>query len=245
MHPILVELGSFKIYTFGLFVAMGVLVSFWIGQRSAQRCQITAEMASDLFLCIVLFGVAGARLLYVMEHPVEYFASPWKALDLSEGGLSWFGALVTATASGFFLARVRGVPFFRCADFMAPLIAVGHAIGRIGCFFNGCCIGSVTVSGWGVIYPGETAARCPAPLVESAALLFLAAALFHWSADRLRPCGLLFSRYLACYGTLRFFIEYLRETRQTFCGLSEAQWISLGLLFAGTALHVFIKKRGE
>lgn len=231
MHPVLFQIGGFTVYTYGFFTALAVGVSYGMARRRAPRFGFSPAEAGDLVFILFVAGVTGARFLYILQHLEAYRGRYWHAFNIQEGGLVWYGGFIAAALSGLLYGRTRGWPLLKWCDFLAPILAVGHAIGRIGCFFNGCCYG----------LPGV-----PVQLYESAALLFIAFFLFRVSGPRRRD-GESFALYLLMYAAARFGLEFWRGDQTHFALFTLPQWTSL-VLFAGALLllgSICLKKNSK
>lgn len=243
MHPILFHLpGGQPVYTYGACVALAVIVVFLASGWRCRRLGADPNVAADLIFLLFVFGVIGARAFYVMQHPDQYASSPWRALVIQEGGLVWYGGFLAASCAGILYARWRRWPVLRWCDFFAPLVAAAQAIGRAGCFFNGCCYGREVPSPWGVVFPGDSHARVPVQLIEAAYLAALTAYLLATASRRARP-GEIFVRYLQYYAAGRFALEFLRGDQTTYLALSVPQWTSLFLLGAALAFERYLRRR--
>ncbi len=245
MHPVLFTAGPITVYTYGLFVALGLAAALVMVLRRADRAALPRAMALDLLFLFFVAGVAGSRLFYVLQHAEDYAADPARIFALREGGLVWYGGFITAASTGLIYARVHRWPILRLCDFFAPVVAVAHALGRLGCFFNGCCYGRITGGGWGLVFPGDTFRRHPVQLYEAAALLVLAVALEWTLRRRPRREGVLFIAYLAAYGVLRFLLEFLRADQVPVAGLTPPQWTSLLLIAGAAALGARLRHGGR
>ncbi|MCG3176366.1 MAG: Prolipoprotein diacylglyceryl transferase [Candidatus Omnitrophica bacterium] len=233
MYPVLFTAGGLTFYTYGLFVALAVAASFVYASVLARRAGLAAQDAADLVFLFFVTGVIGARLFYVVQNGADYVDEPLRAFRLQEGGLVYYGGFLTAAAAGALYGRLRGWPVLRWADVFAPVLALAHAIGRVGCFLNGCCYGRPAPDGWGVVYPGDDVTRVPVQLFESAALVVLSVYL----VSRLRRDhgrdGRVFAGYLFFYALVRFSVEFMRGDQVTAGFLSVPQWTSLVLAAAG------------
>ncbi|HTL71335.1 MAG TPA: prolipoprotein diacylglyceryl transferase [Candidatus Eisenbacteria bacterium] len=242
MHPILFHIGSFTVYTYGFFAAVAMLAAFFAAGRRAGRLGLPASMVYDLVLLLFVSGVAGARLFFVLQHLDDYREHPAEVLLLREGGLVWYGGFILAACAGLCYAHRRRWPVLRLCDFFAPILAVAHAFGRLGCFFNGCCFGRVTGSSLGVLFPGETFRRLPVQIYEAALLVALAYFLDFVASRRPRE-GSVFIAYLLGYSTLRFGLEYLRGDQTVYAGLTPPQWTSVALFAGGVFLYFILRRR--
>lgn len=228
MHPILFQFKSLTIYTYGFFVALAMVVSFFLADRRARQMKLPQSMAADLLFLLFVSGVLGARLFYVLQHFSEYRGNLWLALSIQEGGLVWYGGFITASIAGFVYAGMRHWPVLRLYDFFAPLLPLAHGIGRIGCFFNGCCYGQSEVA-------------VPIQLVEAGFLFALSFWLYALGPTRRRD-GELFIFYLLFYSVLRFILEFFRGDQSPVFFLTLPQWVSL-LLFTAACLFLGVLKK--
>ncbi len=235
MYPVLFRIGTFEITSFGVLVAVGALIGVWIFQRELARRSLP-ESGVDAAIAGVLGGLLGAKLLWTVEHLGEGNAAD---LLLSRGGLSWFGGLFGGVAAGIWMLRRRGVPLMAGLAAAAPALALGHAIGRIGCFFVGDDYGRPTELPWGVAFPEGLPPTDipvhPTQLYEMALLLPVAWLLIQWRrqgvADRV-----VFGRYLVMVGVIRFAIEFLRVNEPIAGPLTLAHLISVGVTLTGVYL---------
>lgn len=240
MHPILFQSHGVTIYTYGFFVALAVLVSFLLVSRRAKAFGIDEGLAGDLVFFLFVAGVIGARLFYVVQHFEDYHAALWKVFSIAEGGLVWYGGFLASASVGLGLAMWRRWPVLRIGDLFAPVIPLAQAIGRIGCFFNGCCYGRETNAPFGLSFPGDNMPRIPIQIFESTALFCLSIFLYLLSQKE-RKVGELFIIYLMLYSAFRFLIEFFRGDQTTLWFLTHPQWTSI-LLFGG-ALFLFFEMR--
>jgi phosphatidylglycerol:prolipoprotein diacylglycerol transferase len=235
MYPTLVRIGGLEVTTFGAMVAAGAVLGLWILRREALARGLPAA-ASDVGLWGVLGGLLGAKLLYVAEHAGQ--EAPF-ALLFERGGLSWFGGLAGGLAAGLIATRHRRLPWMPLLAAAAPALAVGQAVGRIGCFLVGDDYGRPTGLPWATAFPRglpPTLERVhPTQLYEA---LLLAALVALLARCRRRGAGdtQILAAYLVVAGAGRFAIEFLRVNALVALGLSVAHWASLLLVLAGMAL---------
>ena len=235
MHPILLHFGNFSIYSYGFCVAVAMLLSLYITQKRAAAYGVDQTTAADVLFAVFIFGIFGARVMYIVQNWDDYSGDLWAMFRLQEGGLVWYGGLFAAIFFGVLYALSRRWPILKLCDFFAPVAALAHGIGRIGCFFNGCCYGRRTDSWFGVHFPGDTYAKLPTQLYEALGLFMIAAFLFFYARKR-RPEGSVVAMYLVLYAALRFVVEFFRGDNPHYFFLTPAQWISAGLIFASLAL---------
>lgn len=250
MFPKIITIGDFYLPAYGVFVALGFLAGLWLAGRLARRQGLNAEKVSDLAIYCALAGLAGAKLLmfalnagYYWRHPGALFSFD----TLLSAGV-YHGGFLAALAFAWFYVRRTGLPWLKTADTLAPAVALGHAIGRLGCFAAGCCWGAVCQRPWAVTFTNPEAHRLtgvplnvplhPTQLYESA-LTALVAAIVWYAIVRPHPPGRVLGLYLMLYSAARIFVEFFREHDQVspFGGpLTWTQWIAAGLGVAGLAL---------
>ncbi len=219
MHPILFSIGPVHIYTYGALVACAMIVAWAVLSSRAEAYALPRAKIMDLVVFLFLAGILGARLLFVLQHVEDYSHSLWKIFMIQEGGLVWYGGFFFAVLMGIFFARMSHLPLFRTADCLAPAIALAHAVGRIGCYLNGCCYG---INGH------------PVQLYEAAGLFVLGIALMRLTTPRFIS-GSVFLCYVLGYSLLRFVLEYWRGDQLRLYWFTLPQWTSI-LLFLGAAL---------
>ena len=235
MYPILFRIGDFEVTSFGAMVAIGALVGLWLFRRELGRSGLP-ESANDAAVAGVLGGLAGAKLLWTVEHAGE---GPLLSLLLSRGGMSWFGGLIGGVGAGLWVMRRRGLPVVATLAAATPALAAGHAIGRIGCFLVGDDYGRPSDLPWAVAFPEGlppiNVAVHPTQLYEAAALAAVSWALLRWRRRGL-PDTVILGRYLVLAGAIRFAIEFIRVNVRVFGPLTLAHLVSLALLAAGVVL---------
>lgn len=248
MFPKLVEIGGFFVPTYGFLVALAFLVGLWVSVRLAKSVGINSQNVTNLAVYCALAGIVGAKLMmfvfdagYYSQHPDEIFS-----LSTLQAGGVFHGGLLLALITAYVYMRRQKLPPLQTADIFAPGIAIGHAIGRIGCFAAGCCWGDRCDSPWAVTFTDPDANRLvgvplgiplhPTQLYESAAEIIIFAIL--WRAiHRPHEKGSVIGLYLVLYGIARFLIEFVRAHEQSLkWGLSNTQWIALVLCAAGAWL---------
>lgn len=234
--------------TYGLLVATGVLVGLWISVRNSQRQGINPDHAWNLGIYVVLGGIVGAKILYIVNDWSKYVANPsaifsWNTLQA--GGVFSGGLLGGLGIAAWYIHRNK-MPVLATCDAFAPGLALGHAIGRVGCFAAGCCWGKPTTHFWGVTFTNELAnslvgtplhqALQPTQLFEAAVELANFFVL-GWMLKRKKFDGQVFGAYLILYGTARFFMEFLRgdDGRGEVFGnlMTGTQLISILLVLTG------------
>lgn len=236
MHRIIFTIGPFTLYSYGLFVAAAFLVGVFLIVKDAGKQGISRNDILDVMVSILLGGLIGGRLLYVALNWEHYIANPVQIIKFQEGGLAYQGAFVFAAIAGIFMARLKKIDFWRGSDLIMPYVALGQALGRMGCFLNGCCYGNVVDSGLAVTFPGETVMRAPTQLYSSLMLIVIFVALRSFS--RKKPFeGYVFVMYLLFYGMLRFFMDFFRGDELSRIGvITLSQGISVGMFVVGLVI---------
>ena len=242
MYPILFKLGPLAVHSYGLLLVIAFLTAIWLAARAArrlapERLAMNAEQLVD-FTCLSLMGgILGARFLYVVLQWDFFVRAPQELIAIWHGGLVWYGGFAGGLLAGWLYVRAAHLQFLRVLDQFIPFLALGHAIGRLGCFLNGCCYGKPTTSWCGVVFPGHTEAVVPTQLIEAAGLIFLYGLLRTLQPALSRRSGRLFGLYLVSYALLRLVIEHFRGDQAVFwAGLTLQQLISLIVFLAGAYL---------
>ena len=247
VYPQLFHIGRFFLPTYGLLVATGVLLGLWVSVRNAARQGIDPEKAWNFGILVVLCGIVGAKVLYVIYdwNTYPHWTDIFSLSTLQAGGV-FSGGLIGALIAAVWYIRRQHMPPLATCDAFAPGLAIGHAIGRLGCFAAGCCFGKPTHAWWGVTFTNPVAhdlvgtplneALEPTQLFEFAVELanFF---LLMWMLKRKKFDGQVFGAYLILYGVARFFLEFLRGDpgRGSVLGglMSGTQMIAIGLVILG------------
>jgi len=246
VRPTLLQLGPFGVHAYGLALALSFLIgSLWVTRRG-RALGYREEELSQLFLWVLGSALIGARLYYAVQHP-EDFRQDWLELfRLWRGGLTQYGGVIGALLVGWLFIRSRGWSFRAVGDLVAPVLALGEAITRIGCFLSGCCFGRPCDLPWSVHYPADSPASWalgpvavhPAPLYLALGNLLLFWGLARAQGERWRP-GRVLALYLFTSSLLRFLIDFTRYyttgDHLAIVGLrlAHSQWV--GLLFMALA----------
>ncbi len=238
MLPILVKIGPITLYTYGMLVAFGFLCALALAIYLAPRFGFPKIFVWDWAFYVLIGVIVGSRLLYfiVEWRYIEWTPKGILLTFLHAGGVFYGGLIGAAALSIWYLRRVQA-PLWDAADLAAAPLALGHAIGRIGCFAAGCCYGKPTDVPWAVEFThpfsGEKIGTPlmtplhPTQLYESAWNLVIFVTIFVLIRWR-RRSGDLWWIYLPMYGVGRFVIEFFRgDPRGSFWGLSTSQWIAL------------------
>ena len=257
MHPELLHLGPIVLPTYGAALGVAFLLAVLLLKRRAPEYGIEPETAVDMGIWLILSGLLGAKLLLlVVEGPSYYLTSFRGLLELFRAGGVFYGGLLGALVAAVFFVKVKKVPFLAFADAAVPGVALGQAIGRIGCLAAGCCWGAQCSKPWAITFTDPKAGQNvgvpmgvplhPTQLYEAVGLVLLTC-LILWFGKGRAP-GRTFSLYLVGAAILRFTVEIFRgDPRGSIPGtnLSTSQGIALGLFVLGVGILYFGRNRAE
>jgi len=262
MYPVILEIGPIKIYSFGLMLVTAFYTCYGLLYLEMKRLKYDTEIASDIIFWSAVGGVLGAKIYYLIENLDRTIQDPM-GMIFSGSGLVFLGGLIGSIICVSIVLKNRNLPWYLFADIIAPLIMIGYAIGRLGCFLVGDDYGlpsslpwavsfpeglpPTTISSFAAYYPwidtsginSEVFKVHPTQLYESAVgiLLFL----FLWSRRKKNQrAGTMFFSYLLLAGIERFSIEFLRTNEKyLFDTFSGAQMISFLMIFVGSYFLLF------
>jgi phosphatidylglycerol:prolipoprotein diacylglycerol transferase len=241
MHPILFEFGPITLHSYGIMLLVAFLAVTELVRRTCQQWPsgkrpMTPQQAMDCAYITLLGGILGGRLLYILLYWSFFLASPLEMVAIWHGGLVWYGGFLGGLAAAWLYARSHKLHILKVVDLFIPFIALGHAIGRVGCLLNGCCFGRQSESWCSLQFPAIPYRVVPTQAFESLGLLALFVVLRKLQERRLDP-GRLLGFYLVGYALMRFAIEFGRGDQTAFwLELTLPQYISMGLFIAGCVL---------
>ena len=237
MYPVLFRIGDFEVTSFGVLVAVAALVGIWRFRLELERGRLPGN-AVDAALAGVIGGFLGAKLLWTVEFAAD---RPVTDLLFGRGGFSWFGGLLGGVGTGLWMLRRQRVPIFAALAAATPALAIGHAIGRVGCFLVGDDYGRPSNLPWAVAFPEglppTTIPVHPTQLYEALALVGISWLLVRWRRQQIRD-DIVLGRYLVLVGLTRFAIEFIRLNARVVGPFTLAQLISSALVAAGVVLIV-------
>jgi phosphatidylglycerol:prolipoprotein diacylglycerol transferase len=266
MYPVLIKIGGISITSFGVMIALGFLAAGWVTARELRRRGENGEHAWDLAGYGAIAGILGAKLYYMLLHWNETSADFGGAL-VSRSGLVWYGGLIGGVLAVLWRLRRLKLPVLKFGDAIAPGMAIGYAVGRVGCFLVGDDWGRPTTLPWGVRFPqgappstaanvrafgvdvprsvpaNEVLAVHPTQLYETGISLVIFAVLWKLR-HRFRTTGTLWFTWVALAGVERFVVEIFRAKDDRFFGaISIAQLISLAMIVIGVATASYLHRR--
>jgi phosphatidylglycerol:prolipoprotein diacylglycerol transferase len=247
MHPILISVWNFSIYSYGLFIALGFLAGTIYVSYMNRKVKVKFMSQDDILNIVfwsVIFAIIGARLLFVLaEYPGMIFNNPIEIFKIWEGGLVYYGGFIGAILFCLIYLKVKKMDTFKVLDAFAPAVALGHFFGRLGCLMAGCCYGKPTNEPWGIVFsdPNSLAPLHvhlhPTQIYESGLNLILFIAL-HFYNKRGHKTGFAIAAYLVCYAIYRFILEFFRgDFRGGYImDMSVSQIISIFVFIIGIAI---------
>jgi len=264
VRPILFKIGPLNVYSFGLMMGIGFLVANYVLVKEFTRKGLPSNFANELTIIAVIFGIAGSKMLSLIEDWGSFMNDPI-GMAFSPGGLTWYGGFILATLIIAWDIKRKKQRFLKVADAFAPALILGYGVARIGCHLSGDGdYGIPTNLPWGVNYSKgivppsialkdfpQITSQFPGGIVPDGTLLhptpiyeFLACTiifLFLWKIrKKLKPDGKIFMIYLVLAGMERLLVEFIRLNPRLLFGLSEAQLVSIPMILIGVAGFAFL-----
>lgn len=254
MFPVLFYTDKFLIPTYFVIISITCCVCLWWGARRAQKLNLPRNTALDLVLLVMVSGFLGARIFHVIfEYPDIYIAEPLRIFKFWEGGFVFYGGAILGFLTGLLFILKKRENVFDWLDFAAPVAALGYALGRIGCFFAGCCYGRYCSLPWAVTFPRGVEAPGGVPIHPTQIYAFLAemltfSALLWLDKSRKNKSFKLYSKpgdlfylWMMFHGLGRIIMEMYRDDYRgkLIFGITLSTSISLVLVFSGVALYLF------
>lgn len=252
MHPILFKIGPLTIHTYGVLVAAGFLLGLGLAVRQARKEGIPADKIVDLGFYVLLSALIGSRLFYILINASHYMKNPLEIFKIWEGGLVFYGGLLLAVPPVLWYVKKNALGLWGTADLFAPSIAIGHAIGRLGCFAAGCCYGKPAEGiPWAVTFTDpQSLATIGVPLHPTQLYESLGEFINFLILITLRRYksfnGQLFFTYILLYSVLRFIVEFFRgdvERGFIVSQLSFSQGISILMFVVAVVGLVILRQR--
>ena len=224
----MIRAGFLNVYSYGVMLALAFGLAVFLIRKRAPRFGLEGDKMLNMLIIVFISGIIGARAFYILLNLPHYLAMPIEAFDLSKGGLVWYGGFLAGFAAAFIFIGLNKLDAWNVFDLIAPYTALAQAIGRIGCFLNGCCFGVEAPYGYpfGVIFPDSHTFRHPAQIYASLLLLLIFVVLMIWR-ERRHFRGEIFLGYCVLYSSKRFALEFLRgDNAKVVAGLTISQAIS-------------------
>ena len=250
--PVVFSLGPLAVRWYGLMYLLAFASFWWLGTRriDAKLAPVSRAQLDDLLFGGIVGVIAGGRLGYVLFYkPGYYLSNPLEAFAIWQGGMSFHGGFLGVLVAMAFVAWRQRINWWDLMDFVAPLVPIGLAAGRLGNFINGELWGRVTDAPWGMVFRGAGPfPRHPSQLYQMALEGLALFALLWWFTSRPRPRMQVSALFLTGYGAFRFIGEFAREPDAFLgflaFGLSMGQWLSLPMIVAGIWLFIRSRRRG-
>jgi phosphatidylglycerol:prolipoprotein diacylglycerol transferase len=253
VYPILVDLGSFQLRSYGVAVLASFLLALWLTTREARRKGIDPALVQDFAFYALLGGIVGARLYFVaLSEPAYYLSRPWEILAVWHGGLGIIGGLAGGFVVALWYCSKKGISLLRFADTLAPGAILGQTVGIVACLLNGDSYGKPSTAAWAITY---TDPRAMAPLnvslhpveIYEMAAYFLVFLLVWATRKRFRSDGFVLLTYLAGYGAARLAVEFFRGNPAVFAwGIPAAQVFAAALIaIAAAGFYMLGKPSGR
>lgn len=248
MYNDLFSIGPFTVHTYGLMIAIGIIAAYLTIEHRAKKQGLDADSTLDLVIWCVVFGFAGAKILYWITMFKEIINDPsimWKTF-----GDGWvvYGGIIGGIIGAFLFCKWKKFNHWKYFDLALPSVALAQGFGRLGCFFAGCCFGKETDSAFHIVFHNSGFAPnnvqlIPTQLISSALdfLLFAGLILFY---KKKKADGQITALYLICYSVGRFILEYFRGDliRGSVGVLSTSQFIAIFVFLIGVALLIWRTK---
>jgi phosphatidylglycerol:prolipoprotein diacylglycerol transferase len=243
--PVAVKLGPLAVHWYGLMYLVGFALVWSIGRYRIARTPggvWTGKDLDDALFWGILGTIIGGRLGYILFYKFSFYAQePWRIFHVWEGGMSFHGGMLGVIIAMALFARSRRQPWLAVTDFIAPLVPLGLATGRIGNFINGELWGRPASVPWAMVFPQvDSTPRHPSQLYEFGLEGIALFTFLWWFSARPRPRGAVSGAFLVGYGLVRFGVEFTREPDRHLgllaAGFSMGQWLSLPMMLAGAGL---------
>lgn len=247
MYFELFKIGGITIYTYGFLIAIGVALGYIVVRYRGKKLGMDIEILDSMALWLFGFGFLGSKILYWITIIDQVIAHPIILLDFMNGYVV-YGGIIGGILGGYLFCRKRKIDFLAYFDLIIPSVALGQSLGRLGCFFAGCCYGSTTTSSIGVVFPANSLAPGGIPLIPTQLfssvfdlLLFFVLIIF---AKRKKANGEVAALYLILYSLGRFIIEFFRGDliRGSVGTLSTSQFISVFVFIVATLFLLMLRK---
>lgn len=239
MYPVLLHVGHWELRSYGVFVAIAVLIGIWWSAREGEHRGFSRQAIYDFAAVTLIAGFIGARLYYViLSEPQTYLQNPWEIVAVWHGGLAVQGALLAGLVAGLWYVRRHGLSFWRFSDAVIPGLILGQTVGQVACLLNGDTYGKPTTLPWAIVFTNpEAMAPLGIPLhpiqVYELLAYLMVFLVVHRVARRTNRPGAVTVTYAVLYGVARFAMEFFRAEPPTIAGIVVPQVVSVVLVVAG------------
>jgi len=242
MYPVLFQLGTFELRTYGVIVVLSFFLGLWLSTKEAKRKGLDPGLIQDFAFYALVGGIIGARIYFVVfSNPAYFLKNPWEIVAVWHGGIGIIGALLGGLVTALWYCRRKKLSFWRFADTLAPGVALGQAAGVIACLLNGDSYGKATDLAWAITYTDPRAmaplniALHPVEIYEMVAY-FLVFLLVWQTREKYKTDGFAVLTYLVGYGAARFSVEFFRGNPAILAwGIPAAQVFSVALILIAVA----------
>ena len=250
MHPILFKISFFTIYTYGFFVGLGFITGLSFTTKHAKKYNIPQEQIIDIFSVILISSIIGARFFYVFLNFSDFTNDYLSIFKIWNGGFVFYGGFIFAVIASFLYIKKKKLLLGQIADIIAPSIALSHSIGRIGCFFAGCCYGKQCDLPWAIMFKNSNSLAPIGIYVHPTQIYSVFSNLFIFFIllkieKRKKNNGIVFWSYIMLYGIFRFFIEIFRgDPRGHILNfISTSQTIGILMVLSALCMFFFLSKK--
>lgn len=239
INPVAFTLFGVEVKWYGILIAMGALLAIFFAEKLSKKKGLYDDLVTDFSFFIIIFGIIGARLYYVLFEWEYYSMHKDEILSIRNGGLAIYGGIIAGIIVALVFSKIKKVEFWDLADIVAPGLSLAQGIGRWGNFINGEAHGGVTNLPWAILVNGQRVH--PTFLYESILDILIFLFLYFYLSKNQKFKGELFSTYMIIYGIGRFFIEGLR-TDSLYIGVFRVSQI-VSLLMVLVGIIVIIRNR--
>ena len=241
------SIGPLTVHGYGVMIAIGILVAFWVADKQAKKHGLSVDIADSLVFVCLIVGYLFSKLTYVIINFQEFLSDPWGVLG--SGGWVVYGGILGGILGAFVYCHIKKVKFMDYFNLLIPEVALAQSFGRVGCFFAGCCYGVETHGAWGVVFPEGSLAPALTPLVPTQLISslgdFLIFVLLYKAYNGKKYHDDTAALYLMLYSAGRFGIEFFRgDIERGFIGiLSTSQFIAIFVFAAGLIMFILHHRR--
>lgn len=248
MYPVLFQFANFQIRSYGIIVALSLLIALWLSSKEAARKGLDPKIIQDFAAYALLGGIIGARIYFILfSEPAFFLQHPWEILAVWHGGIGVIGSLLGGALVAVWFCRKNNISFWRFGDVLVPGIALAQTLGQFACLLNGDSYGKPTDLPWAITY---TDPRSLAPLniplhpieLYEMAAYFLVFLIVWNTRKKHQADGFTLFTYLSAYGVARFFVEFFRGEPAIFAGgIPAAQVFAAAMVVTSVAGFLWFK----